>query len=109
MLKANFLKRHGDSPDNLFEKYQGLILRVAIPSPMRTYFDYLPPKETSSKTGSLLPGSRVLVPFGKRNILGFVLAHANGSNIGSIKLKGIDLCRPCSHLEKNLNKENLIL
>lgn len=29
-------------------------------------------------------------------------------SIGSIKLKGIDLCRPCSHLEKNLNKENLI-
>lgn len=89
MLKANFLKKHGDSPDNLSEKYQGLILRVAIPSPMRTYFDYLPPKETSSKTGSLMPGSRVLVPFGKRNILGFVLAHANGSNVGSIKLKAI--------------------
>ena len=89
MVSSNFLKTPGDNPGKLSYKYQGLVLRVAIPSPLRTYFDYLPPRNISSKTASLMPGSRVIVPFGKRNILGFVLAHANGSNIGSMKLKAI--------------------
>ena len=89
MTQANFLKPRGGNPDNLSEQYQGLVLRVAIASPLRTYFDYLPPKSTSSKTASLMPGSRVIVPFGKRNVLGFVVAQANGSNIAPIKLKAI--------------------
>lgn len=89
MVNSNFLKTLGDNLGKLSYKYQGLVLRVAIPSPLRTYFDYLPPRDISSKTASLMPGSRVIVPFGKRNILGFVLAHADGSNIGSMKLKTI--------------------
>ncbi|EIM02888.1 hypothetical protein, partial [Rhodanobacter sp. 115] len=36
------------------------VLRVALPVPLPSLFDYLPPA-----TGQAVPGSRVLVPFGR--------------------------------------------
>ena len=46
-----------------------LIIQVAVPSPLRRHFDYLPPK-----TGPLpKAGARVRVPFGRRELIGVVL------------------------------------
>ena len=51
----------------------------------RKIFDYLP--KESEKV--LKPGSRVLVPFGKRLIVGFILSSTSGSPLASSKLKFI--------------------
>ncbi len=48
-----------------------LILRVAVPSPLYRLFDYLPPLDSPSDT--LQPGLRVRVPFGRRQVVGFLL------------------------------------
>ncbi|MGM0594605.1 MAG: hypothetical protein ACQETD_08720, partial [Pseudomonadota bacterium] len=38
------------------------ILRIAVPSPLRRLFDYLPPAQAA---GSFVPGQRFLLPFGR--------------------------------------------
>ncbi len=45
------------------------VLRVALPLPLPTLFDYLPPG-----AGEPCVGSRILVPFGRRNLVGVVVA-----------------------------------
>jgi len=56
--------------------------RVAVNVPARKEFDYsIPPK----LRGSLLPGSRVWVPFGPRNLEGFCVALLMKSDVPSIK------------------------
>jgi len=47
------------------------VARVAVPVPLPQLFDYLPP------AGQALPpvGSRVLVPFGRRRLVGLVVEH----------------------------------
>ena len=89
MANPKFLKTGEGSPDKLSNRYLGLVLRVAIPSPLRTHFDYLPPRGNLSQMASLMPGSRVIVPFGRRQILGFILEHSNASNIELTRLKVI--------------------
>ena len=42
-----------------------IVIRVALPIPLRVHFDYLCDTEVS-------PGCRVLVPFGKRELIGIV-------------------------------------
>jgi len=64
-----------------------LILQVAIPSPLRRTFDYLLP--ANSESGAISPGVRVLVPFGKQEIIGLILQITNISNIDINKLKPI--------------------
>lgn len=49
----------------------GLILQVAVPSPLYQSFDYLPPPE--SDPAALLPGIRLRVPFGRRETVGILL------------------------------------
>jgi primosomal protein N' (replication factor Y) len=54
---------------------QRLILRIALPIPLYRSFDYLLPDDHPG-TG-LSKGSRVLVPFGRRQLIGFLLSvHA---------------------------------
>ena len=57
------------------------ILRLAIPSPLRRLFDYLPPADLDpAQIASLRPGQRLRVPFGKRVVTGYltaVLAHTD--------------------------------
>lgn len=62
------------------------ILKVALPTPLRTLFDYLPNEEICTK---IQPGMRVLVPFGKRELVGIVLDIDNHSAIEANKLKPI--------------------
>lgn len=62
-----------------------LILRVAVPSPLRYAFDYLLPKDYT--LANIKPGVRVLVPFGKQEIIGVVLEIATESKFEPTKLK----------------------
>lgn len=59
------------------------LLKVAINVPLSRQFDYLPP------AGVPLPaaGSRVLVPFGRRQLAGLVLGHTSESDVATSRLK----------------------
>ncbi len=53
------------------------IIKVALPVPLPQLFDYL-----QAEDGSLTPvGSRVLVPFGRRKLVGMVIGHAMESTL----------------------------
>lgn len=60
------------------------VLQVAIPSPLRHLFDYLPPEGNDITP---LPGSRVLVPFGTRTLIGIIVQVANQPSIPIHQLK----------------------
>jgi primosomal protein N' (replication factor Y) (superfamily II helicase) len=68
-----------------------IIIRVAVPSPLRRHFDYLPPDNIDPHTiaNTLQFGSRVLVPFGTRKVIGFVLEIATTTDFAVDKLKNI--------------------
>ncbi|MHB8455781.1 MAG: primosomal protein N' [Acidiferrobacterales bacterium] len=61
------------------------IYRVAVPSPLRRIFDYLPPQSAVLAR----PGARVRVPFGKRVVVGVVIGTADQSEISESRLKPI--------------------
>jgi primosomal protein N' (replication factor Y) len=58
------------------------VLRVALPVPLPTLFDYLPPA-----AGQAQPGSRVLVPFGRGKAVGVVVEPAADSAVAPARLK----------------------
>ena len=59
------------------------ILKVAVNVPLSRDFDYLPPA-----TGPVpAVGCRVLVPFGRRQQIGMVTAHANESVISAARIR----------------------
>ena len=58
------------------------VLRIALPVPLPTLFDYLPPT-----AGEAAPGSRVLVPFGRGKAVGVVVETDVSTTIGSTRLK----------------------
>ena len=59
------------------------ILNVAINVPLARQFDYLPPAGGQVPA----PGSRVLVPFGRRQQVGLVMGHATDSELDRPRLK----------------------
>jgi len=61
------------------------ILKIAIPAPLRTTFDYLPP----ANLANIAIGSRVLAPFGRRQSIGVIVGYAETSDIAPTKLKRI--------------------
>ena len=62
-----------------------LVLNVAVPFPLRRLFDYLPPEDAEfSKIG---PGARILVPFGRRSTVGYVVGRSENSELDSSRLK----------------------
>jgi len=61
------------------------ILRVALPTPLRRLFDYLPPAQHAN--ASFTPGMRVKVPFGKQQLTGFIIAVTDHSEFPANKLK----------------------
>ncbi len=65
-------------------KPHNLILRVALPIPKRTCFDYLPPLEPDP--GQLQPGLRLQVPFGRRTRLGVLESITGQSEVPAHKL-----------------------
>lgn len=64
---------------------QKSFLRLALPTPLRRLFDYLPPQDIDSK--SLIPGIRVRVPFQSRSLVGLLIEVANQSAVPYGKLK----------------------
>ncbi|EXJ10835.1 hypothetical protein [Nitrincola nitratireducens] len=61
-----------------------MILRVAIPSPLHTLFDYLCPVEFE---GRVKPGMRIKVPFGSREMIGIVIDTDVQSQYSTKQLK----------------------
>ncbi|RDJ00558.1 primosomal protein N' [Dyella solisilvae] len=60
------------------------VLRVALPVPLPTLFDYLPPA-----AGQAEVGSRVLAPFGKGKAVGVVVEVGAEAAVGSTRLKRV--------------------
>lgn len=58
------------------------VLRVALPLPLPTLFDYLPPD-----AGEPLVGSRVLVPFGRGKLVGVVVESGVETAVDGKRLK----------------------
>lgn len=65
-----------------------VILKVAVPSVLRTTFDYFPPANIE-EAKLLAPGMRVLVSFGKRQLVGLVMEIADRSNYNPEKIKPV--------------------
>ena len=63
------------------------VLRVAVPCPLRRWFEYLPPPGGARGAGQLLPGTRVKVPFGRSVRTGVILEAAEGSKIETGRLR----------------------
>lgn len=64
-----------------------LFIQVAIPSPLRQLFDYLPPKYCTIE--QLKAGVRVTVPFGHRTLTAIIVGHSNSASVPLDKLKPI--------------------
>lgn len=62
------------------------VYQVAVPSPLRRLFDYLPSK---SNPETIVPGVRVKVPFGRRYVIGIVVSQSTSSELPLSKLKAI--------------------
>ncbi len=79
-----------DTPD-LSSKSTGgprlRLLRVAVPSPLRRVFDYLPPDNQGLEPPA--PGTRVRVPFGSGTRVGVVLEHVDHTRVPRQRLKRI--------------------
>ncbi|MGI9250838.1 MAG: replication restart helicase PriA [Pseudohongiellaceae bacterium] len=69
-------------------RHKGAVIHVAVPSPLRRTFDYLPP---ASGGVSALPasGMRVSVPFGRRKLVGIVTGSSAESVIETSRLKPV--------------------
>ena len=80
-----------------------VILRLALPSPLRRLFDYRAPASVARQ--ALTPGMRVRVPFGRREMIGVLIEIAEHSEVPADKLKpAIALLDPVSPLPPALFK-----
>ncbi len=61
------------------------VLRVALDTPLRRLFDYLPPQAAHAPA----VGARVRVPFGRQRLVGLVMGIAEGSDVPAERLKPI--------------------
>jgi primosomal protein N' (replication factor Y) len=64
------------------------LFRVALDTPLRRLFDYLPPPARDG-AAPLEAGMRVRVPFGRRRLIGMVLGGADSSDLPPERLKPI--------------------
>lgn len=72
-------------PDSTSRNASGsTIIRVAVPTPLRRLFDYLPPK---GDLVPITPGMRVLVPFGKQKLVAIVIEIGQHSEFPRAQLK----------------------
>ena len=64
------------------------VLRLAMPTPLRRCFDYLPPVGMSEdELASLQPGIRVMAPFGSRKLVGILLSISDKAAVDDLQLK----------------------
>jgi len=66
------------------------VLGVAVPSPLRRLFDYRPCD--TAPAGGWAPGLRVKVPFGRREVVGVVVACREHSDLPLAELKPVGAC-----------------
>ena len=59
------------------------VVRVALPVPLARLFDYLPP------AGGVAVGSRVLVPFGRKKLVGVVVATGVEAAVAGSRLRAV--------------------
>jgi primosomal protein N' (replication factor Y) (superfamily II helicase) len=64
------------------------VFRVALDTPLKRLFDYLPP-ESGLWTTPIEPGMRVRVPFGRQKLVGIVMEAAASSDVPAERLKRI--------------------
>ncbi len=64
------------------------VFRVALDTPLKRLFDYLPPAEALFPA-PLEPGMRVRVPFGRQRLVGIVMEAADSSEVPEERLKPI--------------------
>ena len=62
-------------------------LRLAIPTPLRRLFDYLPP--TGMDTQQLVPGIRIKVPFGRSHTIGILHSVVANTEVPLEKLRRV--------------------
>ena len=60
------------------------VLKVAVNVPLSREFDYLPPTK-----GTAAAGSRVRVPFGRRQQIGLVLGEAASSDVPDTRMRRV--------------------
>jgi len=65
-----------------------LICQVALPTPLRRLFDYLPPPRTPED--ALAPGIRVRVPFGSRRLTGVLVGTSQRTHVPRDRLKEME-------------------
>ena len=65
-----------------------VILQVAVPVPLTTLFDYLPPLDAVPVEWT--PGIRLLVPFGRRQLVGMLMGVIAQSEQALARLKRVD-------------------
>ncbi|HKJ18343.1 MAG TPA: primosomal protein N' [Xanthomonadales bacterium] len=61
------------------------IWKIALPVPLPTLFDYLPPEDGADGE----PGARVLVKFGQRTLVGILVAYAKSSSVPQDRLSRV--------------------
>ncbi len=61
------------------------VLRMAVPSPLYRDFDYLPPAGVDPAT--LTPGMRLMLPFGRREVVGVLLETAAEAQVAEGRLR----------------------
>ncbi|MDT8397555.1 MAG: primosomal protein N' [Pseudomonadales bacterium] len=64
-----------------------LLLKVAVPSPLRRSFDYLLTIPVAGPKPQ--PGMRVRVPFGRREVIGLITGSGGSSELAHAKLKPV--------------------
>ncbi|HEX4674546.1 MAG TPA: primosomal protein N' [Steroidobacteraceae bacterium] len=64
------------------------VFRVALDTPLKRLFDYLPP-ESTLWGAPIAPGMRVRVPFGRQKLIGIVMEAADSSDVSPERLKPI--------------------
>lgn len=62
-------------------------VQVAVPSPLRDFFTYLPAEDTDKSR--FKPGARVLIPFGNRKVIGIILSTLSCCTVPVQKLKAV--------------------
>jgi len=62
-------------------------LRIALPTPLRGLFDYLPPQRVDPK--ALMPGIRIKVPFQSRTLIGILVEITTSTTVPDEKMKQV--------------------
>lgn len=65
-------------------------LQIAVPTPLRRYFDYLPPE--GAVLESFKPGMRFRIPFQQRELIGIFVGTTDTSDVPMHKLKSAVEC-----------------